>query len=162
MSKRTLTAKQKRTRERTRNYAPLSRTSVEKLVKTELANEVKEQAALIVRPRGRPKGQTAFQRVQQAREMMQRATPLAMKLLTKAAKIAADKGDSRPTEFLLKHVAVEGEKGKLVRPIHTSVDKLEGEGGPRMPTINIGWISAPTDRPALPVIETRALPPHEN
>lgn len=157
--KRNTTQGKKRESKRTRNYAPLTVGSATEMIKGELQAEVKAQAALIVRPPGRPKGRTAFQSVMKAREILAQSSVLAARMITKAAKVAAAKGDSAPAEFLLKHVGANDEKGKLARPLQTSVDKLEGEGGSRMPTINIGWIGPGPTRSALPpVIDVLALP----
>lgn len=144
-----------------RNSSHISLRGATKIVKGELQQEIKQAAALIVRPVGRPAGSKAFQSVKRARELMAESSTLAVKLIKTAARVAASKGDSAPAEFLLKHTSVQDEKGKTVRPIATSVDKLEGDGGNRMPTINIGWISgaAPTP-PAFPIIDVKALPEH--
>lgn len=137
---------------------PISVQQVEKIIQSEMKQEIQQAAALIVRPVGRPKGSTPFQRVMKAREMLANSSTFAMQMLKKAAKNAAVTGDSRPAEFLLKHAAVEDEKGKLVRPIHSSVDKLEGESGSRAPIINIGWVT-PVQPPAINAIDVKALPP---
>lgn len=159
MTKRTTKAGKRHESKRTRNYAPLTVGSVEKIIKGELQQEVKDAAALIVRPVGRPKGRTAFQSVMKAREILAQSSVMAARMISKAARVAAEKGDSAPAEFLLKHVGANDEKGKLARPLQTSVDKLEGEGGSRMPTINIGWIGSAPAVNALPgVIDVLALP----
>lgn len=139
-----------------RKSVAISVRRAEKIVKTELEAQVKTAALEIVRKPGRPKGSTPFQRVQRAREILANAAPLAAKLLQKGAKIAAEKGDTRPAEFLLKHVAVEDESGKLIRPLQSSVDKIEGQTGPTMPTIAIGWITPPALPSAQPAIDVEA------
>jgi hypothetical protein len=162
MVKRITKATRKHESRRVRKYAPLTVGGAEKIAKTELQQEIKEQAALIVRPPGRPVGTRAFQSVMRAKEILAQSAPLAARLLKTAAKNAAAKGDSAPAEFLLKHVSALDEKGKTIRPIDTSVDKIEGEGGSRAPTINIGWIASAA--PALPstVIDVKALPEHSD
>lgn len=135
----------KRIRESKRKSVALRVGQVEKIVKAEMRAEIQQAAAQIVRSPGRPRGATAFQRVTQARELLAKSSVMAVKCLQKASKIAAAKGDSAPAEFLLKHVGAQDDKGKTVRPLHTSVDKVDGGGASRAPTINIGWIQpAPT------------------
>lgn len=115
-----------------------------------IEGEIKKDLALVKRPVGRPKGSTALQRVQRARELMAQSSELAVRCLRRAAKVAAEKGDSAPAEFLLKHIAVD-EHGKLVRPVAVSVDKAEGGSVSKVPTINIGWaVNAAPGQPALP------------
>lgn len=164
MAKRNTKIGKQRESKRTRQYAPLTVGGVEKFAKAAIQAEVKAQAALVVRPVGRPPGSKAFQSVMRAKELLAESSVLAVKMIRKAGKVAAEKGDSAPAEFLLKHASATDAQGKTVRPVSTSVDKLEGEGGSRMPTINIGWIggNAPAVAPALPghVIDVRALPEH--
>lgn len=125
-----------------------------------IADELKNrEAAAIVRSPGRPKGSTAFQRVQRAKELLAESSEFAVRCVKKAAKVAAARGESAPAEFLLKHAAIE-EGGKVIRPIATSVDKLE-DGGSRAPTINIGWIARP-ELPPAQVIDVKALPAPED
>lgn len=146
MSKRQTKRATAKRREQQRKARSVSVGHVEKFVRQELA----KKDAAIPRAVGRPKGSTAFQRVQRAKEILAQSAPIAARLITKAAKIAALKGDSAPAEFLLKHVGAQDDQGKLVRPVITSVDKLEGEGSSRLPTINIGWIPAGRSPAALP------------
>ena len=115
------------------------------------------------RGRGRPKNQPAFARVQRAKEVLAQSTVRAARLVVRAATIAAEKGDSSPAEFILKHVGMPDDQGKLVRPLVTSVDRLEVDSASKVPTINIGWITT-GQQPTLPspsssnVIDVRALP----
>jgi hypothetical protein len=153
------TAKQ---RQRVRNSSHISLRGATKIVQTELKAEIAKRAEALVRPVGRPVGSKAFQSVMRAKELMAESSTLAVRLIKKAAAVAAAKGDSAPAEFLLKHTSAQDEKGKQIRPVATSVDKLEGDSGSRMPTINIGWIAAPAPVPAFPIIDVKALPAHES
>lgn len=148
--------------EKKRNVLPTRIGGMEKMIKAELQKEVKAQAASIVRPVGRPKGRTAFQSVVKAREILAQSSVMAARLISKAAKVAAARGDSAPAEFLLKHTGAQDDKGKMVRPLVTSVDKLESDTGPRMPTINIGWIPQQPALAPAQVIDVRALPAHDD
>lgn len=148
--------------ESVRRSQPIRVGQVEKIVQTEMREEIKAAAALIVRPVGRPPGRTAFQSVMKAREILAQSSVLAARLITKAARVAASRGDSAPAEFLLKHTGAKDEKGKNVRPVQTSVDRLESDGGSKMPLIQIGWIGGPPAvHSSLPIIDTKALPEHQ-
>lgn len=147
-TKRRITAESKRTR----NYSSVSIGALEKIVKAELPAEVTK----LVRKVGGQR--TAFQSVVKAREILAQSSVLAARMIGKAAKVAASKGDSAPAEFLLKHVAALDDQGKTVRPLATSVDKLETEAGSRAPVINIGWITAaPAPAAALPYIDAKLI-----
>lgn len=155
----------KKRREQKRDSAPVTVHRMKEIVKADLTAAVKAQAALIVRPVGKPPGTKAFQSVMRAKEILAQSAPLAARLMKTAARVAAAKGDSAPAEFLLKHVSAQDDKGRTVRPLATSVDKLEGDSGPRMPVINIGWINGTAPTPsALPgtVIDVPLLPEHSD
>lgn len=160
MAKRTRTALQRKSnRESVRKSLPIRVGQAEKMIKGELQKEIKQSAALLVRAPGRPVGSKAFQSVMRAKELLAESSILAVKMIRKAGKIAAAKGDSTPAEFLLRHASAEHE-GKTIRPVATSVDKLESDSGNRAPVINIGWIAAPVrpELPTAPVIDVLALP----
>ena len=110
------------------------------------------------KPPGRPKGIKAFHKVREARELLAQSAVFAVKKIKTAAKVAAEKGDSAPAEFLLKHASAVDEQGKLIRPIESSVDKIS-DGVSNAPTINIGWIS-PREPVQIPAIEVQSLPAH--
>lgn len=164
MAKRPRTKAQRKVNaESVRTSGPIRVGQVEKLIRGEMHQEIKDAALAIVRPVGKPPGRTAFQSVMKAREILAQSAVMAARLVGKAAKVAASRGDSSPAEFLLKHTSAQDDKGKMVRPISTSVDKLEDAGGSRGPTINVGWIvgpSRPASEPssALPTIDVQALP----
>ena len=145
-------------REQKRKSAPMTVNRMEKFVQQEL----REQRNGEKRPPGRPKGSRAFDRVTRARELLAESSTVAARLVVKAAKVAAEKGDSAPAEFLLKHTGTQDEKGKVIRPLLTNVDRMENEDR-RMPTIQIGWLTPAA--PSVNVIDVEpvaALPEHRD
>lgn len=112
------------------------------------------------RPPGRPKGVTAWTKVERARELLAQSAVSAVQNLKTAAKVAAKKGNHAPSAYILEHIAVMSDEGKEVRPLASGIDRQSIDSGPRMPVINIGWIgSAPQPTTALePVIDVKALP----
>lgn len=150
--------KRRKQRESERKARSLTVGTFEKIMKESRADIADAAEKVVKRSVGRPKGSKAFDRVKRAKEILAESSTVAARLIVKAAKVAANQGDSRPAEFLLKHTGAPDAQGKMVRPLVTSVDKLEGDTGPKAPTINIGWIPQPT----LPVIDVKALPAYES
>lgn len=140
--------KTKAQRKRAVQQVRKSRTVSLNSLQAHIAEEIKNAMASVKRPPGRPKGSTAFQRVSRARQILAQSSTTAARLLVKAAKVGAEKGDSSAAEFILRHVGATNEEGELVRPIVTSIDRLEGETASKAPVICIGWITN-SQQPAL-------------
>jgi hypothetical protein len=108
------------------------------------------------RPPGRPKGMPAFARVERARQALQERAKDYVDIHTKAAKVAASKGNATPAQWALEHISAIDAEGKEQRIISSGVDRQAVESGPKGLTVNVGWIAR--DTPALAPIEVKALP----
>jgi hypothetical protein len=108
------------------------------------------------RPPGRPKGYPAGARIAAAREALQKRAEQYVDIHTKAAKVAASKGNATPAQWALEHISEIDAEGKEQRIISSGVDRQSVESGPKGLTVNVGWIARET--PALAPIEVKALP----
>lgn len=110
----------------------------------------------VKRKRGRPAGQPPGHRILQAQAEMQKRTKEAVDLVMKAARKAAEKGQSGPAEFVLTHAAGMHE-GKEIRPIAASIDKqqIDQRGSGVQILIGSAWGSP---QPAIAVREVPQLP----
>jgi hypothetical protein len=114
------------------------------------------------RGRGRPPGVPVFARVERARDALAKKAELAVELVAQAATVAAKRGNHTGAAWMLEHIVAKNADGKEIRPIGGGVDRQQIEAGSRAPTINIGWVVGAPDRPALPVVDVKALPVHED
>jgi hypothetical protein len=82
-----------------------------------------------------------------------------VKLVEKAAKVAAEKGNHAPATWMLEHMSATDEQGKEIRPIAPGIDRQQIEAGSKAPTINIGWIAPSAPRVEVTeVVEVKQLP----
>lgn len=79
--------------------------------------------------RGRPPGRPSFERVERAREALQKHAETAAKLVVDAAKVAAKKGNHAPAAWVLEHVSAVNAEGKEIRPIASGIDRQQIEKG---------------------------------
>ena len=99
----------------------------------------------------------AFARVVRAREALQKEAESAVKLVKKAAAVAAKKGNHAPAAWMLEHTVAVNDEGKEIRPISSGIDRQQIEKGNGAPVINIGFLQAPNAPKQLEAVGVQVI-----